>query len=123
MKISITNPCPENWDNMQDSEEGKFCEVCSRCVIDFSEKTDQEIKEIIDQTNSKRVCGKIVSKSFFEDVEKNKSLIVGLEILSPTQLKFEGEIGGESYHFPRAGQTATYYSGSTFPLEMVFTKQ
>ncbi len=24
MKTSITNPCPENWDNMQDSPQGKF---------------------------------------------------------------------------------------------------
>lgn len=63
-KINIINPCPENWDNMQDTKEGKFCEVCSRCVIDFTEKTDQEIKEIIDQTKGKRVCGKIASKSF-----------------------------------------------------------
>ncbi|KNB62987.1 hypothetical protein [Chryseobacterium sp. Hurlbut01] len=64
MKTSITNPCPENWDNMQDSPQGKFCEICSRCVIDFTEKTNQEIKDIIDQTNGKRICGKISSKSF-----------------------------------------------------------
>lgn len=63
-KINITNPCPENWDNMHDTKEGKFCEVCSRCVIDFTEKTDQEIKDIIDQTSGKRVCGRIASKSF-----------------------------------------------------------
>lgn len=64
MRINITNPCPENWDNMQDSKEGKFCEICSKCLIDFTEKTDHEIKEIIDHTNGKRVCGKIASKSF-----------------------------------------------------------
>lgn len=64
MKININNPCPENWDNMQDSKEGKFCEKCSRCVIDFTQKTDQEIKDIINQNHNTRICGRIVSKSF-----------------------------------------------------------
>lgn len=64
MKIKISNPCPESWDNMQDSTEGKFCEVCSRCVIDFTEKTDQEIKDIINQNYNTRICGRVVSKSF-----------------------------------------------------------
>lgn len=64
MKIDITNPCSENWDNMKDSKDGKFCEVCSKCVIDFTEKTDREIEDIINQNYDKRICGKIVSKSF-----------------------------------------------------------
>jgi len=63
-KININNPCPEEWDTMQDFPQGKFCEVCSRCVIDFTDKTDQEIKNITDNTIGERICGRIALKSF-----------------------------------------------------------
>lgn len=68
-------------------------------------------------------CYGNVSTSSFEDVKKNKSVSVTLKLLSSTQMKFEGKIDDENYFFPRSGQTATYYAGSTFPLEMIFTKQ
>lgn len=62
-KINITNPCPENWDNMQDSPQGKFCEICSKCVVDFTDKTDQEITEIFADAKGKEICGRISVKS------------------------------------------------------------
>lgn len=62
--IRINNPCPEKWEGMQDSPEGKFCEKCSKCVIDFTDKTDQEIENVFTQSNGKEICGKISTKSF-----------------------------------------------------------
>ncbi|WET49901.1 hypothetical protein PYS58_01970 [Chryseobacterium indologenes] len=62
--IIINNPCSEHWEDMQDSSEGKFCEKCSKCIIDFTEKTDQEIKDVFALAKGKEICGKISPKSF-----------------------------------------------------------
>ncbi|KIC62121.1 DUF6705 family protein [Chryseobacterium taiwanense] len=66
-------------------------------------------------------CNGTVGSDVFEDVKKEKNFSVKLETLSPTQMKFTGKVGEGTYHI---GRTLTnVYLGSTFPLEMVFTKQ
>ncbi|MDR3023917.1 hypothetical protein [Chryseobacterium sp.] len=62
-KIRIPTPCPENWENMQDFPSGKFCEKCSKCVIDFTEKTDAQINEILQTANGQEICGRISKRS------------------------------------------------------------
>lgn len=63
MKIKIKNPCPENWEEMQDAPEGKFCEKCSKCVVDLTEKTNNQIQEMIRQAEGKEICGRISTRS------------------------------------------------------------
>ncbi|WP_079243391.1 hypothetical protein [Chryseobacterium indologenes] len=62
-QIKIPNPCPENWENMQDFPSGKFCEKCSKCVVDFTEKTDTQINEILQMANGQEICGRISKRS------------------------------------------------------------
>ncbi|BAP33631.1 uncharacterized protein CHSO_4594 [Chryseobacterium sp. StRB126] len=61
-RIKIHNPCPEKWDDMQDFPSGKFCEKCSKCVIDLTDKTDQQIRDIIKAANGKEICGRISTR-------------------------------------------------------------
>lgn|GEM_PF-459730 len=62
-QIRIPTPCPENWENMQDFPSGKFCEKCSKCVVDFTEKTDEQIHKILKTANGKEICGRISKRS------------------------------------------------------------
>ncbi|SMP07545.1 DUF6705 family protein [Chryseobacterium profundimaris] len=66
-------------------------------------------------------CGGLVGDSSFQDIKKDKSFVVSLEKLSPTQMKFTGKVGEGTYQIGRT--PTTVYLGSTFPLEMFFTKQ
>lgn len=52
-KISIPEPCPESWDKMHQTQKGKFCDLCSKEVIDFTKWTDSEIIQYFEnaQTN------------------------------------------------------------------------
>lgn len=82
MKVSINNPCHENWDEMSPNEQGAFCLACQKTVVDFSGKTTQEIKDfftLIPQTE--KVCGRFRSDqlkqlSFDEFFIKFKSWIL-----------------------------------------------
>lgn len=57
-KINIPNPCSENWDLMSPDEKGRFCSVCCKCVIDFTQMKREEIKQIIEEKYEERICGR-----------------------------------------------------------------
>ncbi len=73
--IRIIKPCLENWESMRDSAEGRFCEKCSKCVIDLTERTDDQIQEIMKQAEGKEICGRISVKSL-------SALVAGIIIVS-----------------------------------------
>jgi len=43
MKVTIPKPCHENWATMTPEEKGRFCQVCSKSVRDFTNASDLEI--------------------------------------------------------------------------------
>ena len=69
MEISIQKPCHENWDEMTPNEQGAFCSKCVKTVIDFSNKSIEEIKDFFVAKKDEKVCGRfdktqLVSLSF-----------------------------------------------------------
>lgn len=62
-----------------------------------------------------------VSSIAFYDYLKHKDYEVSLELISPTQMKFHGREDTDITQYSRG--THTIYPGTTFPLEMTFTKQ
>lgn len=63
MQIQIENPCHENWNNMLPDELGAYCLACQKTVVDFSQKTTQEIKEFFSsQIQKDKVCGRFRSQ-------------------------------------------------------------
>jgi hypothetical protein len=54
LKITIPTPCTVSRDNMTETENGWFCDVCSKEVIDFREKTDAQIADAFE---SESPCG------------------------------------------------------------------
>ncbi|OCA77990.1 hypothetical protein BBH99_10030 [Chryseobacterium contaminans] len=56
--LYIPEPCSENWESMSPQEKGRFCSVCKKCVIDFTQKQPQEIQQIIQEKKEEGVCGR-----------------------------------------------------------------
>src|SRR6266851_4220046 len=50
--LSIPTPCHEGWDDMQSTEDGRFCAVCRKTVVDFTMMNDQEILHWISTSNN-----------------------------------------------------------------------
>lgn len=56
-QIKIDEPCHENWHAMSQKEQGRFCSVCAKDVVDFTAMSDQEVKSYF--TNYKgSLCGR-----------------------------------------------------------------
>lgn len=67
-KITIPEPCHENWNDMTPEEQGRHCKVCNKTVVDFTKSSKEEIVEKV-ENSSENVCGRftnrqVVSSSF-----------------------------------------------------------
>lgn len=54
--ISIPEPCTQDWDAMIPNQHGKYCDSCKKTVIDFTEMSDTQILNFI-QNNKSQSCG------------------------------------------------------------------
>ncbi len=59
--LKIDKPCEQEWTSMTKTGIGKFCSHCSKTVIDFTQLTDNETLQIIEQ-NSGKLCGRLTQE-------------------------------------------------------------
>lgn len=62
MQFRIDEPCHENWENMTQAEQGRFCAVCSKKVMDFTAMSDRELLQFFKKPADGSVCGR-----FYDD--------------------------------------------------------
>ncbi|HEX6427416.1 MAG TPA: carboxypeptidase-like regulatory domain-containing protein [Niastella sp.] len=68
LKLHIPEPCHENWQNMTQQAQGRFCGSCQKTVVDFSVMTDKEILEYFSKT-SQHVCGRFSNDQLNKDLK------------------------------------------------------
>ncbi len=56
MKIRIPEPCHEDWNNMTPKEQGRHCASCDKTVVDFTNMSDRQIAETLQ--NNVSSCGR-----------------------------------------------------------------
>ena len=56
-QVEIKKPCHENWEAMIPNEKGRFCNNCQTTVIDFTNKTPEEIISTLSTTSNQHTCG------------------------------------------------------------------
>jgi hypothetical protein len=71
IQLHIASPCHENWSEMTVNEQGAFCKSCQKNVIDFSAKTQNEIYDIITQSDG-GLCGRFREDQLNEPVVKSE---------------------------------------------------
>jgi hypothetical protein len=54
--VQIPEPCHEAWNKMLPTEKGKFCQVCTKEVVDFTSKSDEEVIKYL--SNHGNLCGR-----------------------------------------------------------------
>ncbi|MDB5281861.1 MAG: hypothetical protein JWO06_936 [Bacteroidota bacterium] len=69
--ISIPEPCQQSWSEMTATSQGAYCQSCKKNVIDFSNKTDNDIYEIL--TNAKgHSCGRFTPAQIHQPITKSE---------------------------------------------------
>jgi TonB family protein len=75
--ISVPDPCGENWDGMPQQGNGRYCGSCNKVVVDFTNKSTEEILDYFQEQAGNKVCGtfrpaQVISPDPFV---KNKALV------------------------------------------------
>lgn len=72
--VKIPEPCHESWDKMTPTQQGKFCLSCNKEVVDFSQKSTNEIINYFQSrgNNKERLCGRFDIKHVEQPLKKTK---------------------------------------------------
>lgn len=73
IRLSIPEPCHENWDAMTPADKGRICASCQKTVIDFTNMSDRQIAEFFKASHS--VCGRLYPEQLNKDIELPKKRI------------------------------------------------
>ena len=68
IQISIPTPCHEDWSKMSPQEQGRFCNSCQKCVVDFTGFTDEQLIHYLATHAEKNLCGR------FNDTQLNRKI-------------------------------------------------
>ncbi len=99
--ISIPEPCHEDWGKMTPTEKGKFCSVCTKEVIDFTQTNDEDIVKKVQK--GENLCGRFLGSQLdrpmtLERKSRNSllpyaaSLLLPLSVLSHQEAKAQGGV-------------------------------
>jgi hypothetical protein len=82
LKISVLNPCNQLWDKMDLSQNGRYCNLCEKEVIDFSAMNITELETWFSSSKEK-VCGQFHPSQLNADKlsSKNSWKIASTKIL------------------------------------------
>ena len=72
LQLSIPEPCHENWHTMTPTDQGRFCNACTKEVIDFSMMTDTEILNYFSTLTQEKVCGRALPSQLDRTISKPK---------------------------------------------------
>ena len=56
IKITISEPCSQKWEELTVVEQGRFCASCQKVVIDFTKMTDSELLDYFNNYQG-NTCG------------------------------------------------------------------
>jgi hypothetical protein len=92
--IQIPEPCHEDWNKMTATKKGKFCQVCTKEVIDFTAKSDEEIIKLL--SNQENTCGRFypsqLNRKLIADRKKrNHWLSYATSLLLPALVFSQGK--------------------------------
>jgi hypothetical protein len=69
IRITVPEPCRENWHNMTPKEQGRFCGSCKKIVVDFSTMNDREILDYFAKAAGRPTCGRFAIDQLNRKIE------------------------------------------------------
>ena len=71
-KPTLSFVCSEDWNKMSLCAQGRFCGSCQKTVVDFTQKSEIEIREVLLKQEGK-VCGRFYAHQLSQPVQNNFS--------------------------------------------------
>lgn len=129
-KITLPNPCSQQWNSMTQTNDGRFCGSCNKMVIDFTAMTNQQIINQLSETNN--ICGRIGTKQFaavnYQLQQENapvtniwKRMILAVAVLASAQYA-KGQSNNVNQPKTEQSETTPLIGKIAFPLKATNNK-
>lgn len=59
LQLVLTSPCTEQWDDMQQTSVGRYCDRCEKSIVDLTAKSDAELIQFF-KNKADHVCGRLL---------------------------------------------------------------
>ncbi|WP_341902675.1 hypothetical protein [Fluviicola taffensis] len=82
VNYKIEEPCHADWGQMKPEVKGRFCELCSKTVVDFSKMSDFSIVTYLENNKHQSVCGRFEEKQLEKTylLPKSQSPALGFDL-------------------------------------------
>jgi hypothetical protein len=67
IRITVSEPCAQQWQDLTPQEGGRFCGSCQKLVVDFTRMSDQELLRYF-KDHSGKVCGSFTGLQTDRDI-------------------------------------------------------
>lgn len=96
-RIENTFRCNQDWDTMKSIEGGKYCSSCSKILVDFTQMTNEEIVNYLQ--NNSHACGRILTSQLYSPIY----------IHEPTQSNFFIKPNYQSIYLKKVLMTGLFF--------------
>lgn len=72
IRLQIPKPCHEDWSTMNATEQGRFCQLCKKEVVDFTAMSDRAVLNYF-SAGAPNICGRMAKSQL------NRSLAIPAE--------------------------------------------
>jgi Secretion system C-terminal sorting domain len=69
IQLTIADPCHQNWDQMTQAEQGRYCASCQKQVVDFTNMSDSQLAAFFKKPTTGTVCGRFFQDQLERDIE------------------------------------------------------
>lgn len=70
LRLKLNHPCAMDWEMLDDSADGRFCNACGKNVVDFTHFTDAEMYDFF-KNKPASVCGLFLPKQISKNMHPN----------------------------------------------------
>ncbi|WP_316744428.1 hypothetical protein [Pedobacter antarcticus] len=93
LQLVLTDPCLEQWNDMKQTDDGRYCDRCEKKILDLTDKSDAELLQFF-KNKQDNICGRLLSTQLDRKLVQPSSnlkwhwlmpLAMGAAIITPAQ--------------------------------------
>lgn len=78
LKVIVPEPCSQDWESMSPDKRGRFCDHCSKSVVDFTTMKRAELEQFITENSNQHICGRFLKTQLDSPYSRRERFFLGM---------------------------------------------
>ena len=98
--MRIASPCHENYSNMSEQGNGRYCGSCEKVVVDFTKMSNTEMLNFFEHHKGENICGRVKSiqlgkqNAYASFIYKSRQFVADKINITPLRIALLAMISG-----------------------------